>query len=157
MARAKKIPTVEERNRAKDLRLQRKYGITLARQDEIRREQDNRCKICRTEFTVDNPPCTDHFHYRITATKLEFKNWHVTGANETVQSAMTSMGYSTKKAAVTAMRLLLAPKSIRGLLCRKCNRGLGYLERFFDAARHPENLLPVLDYLQKRLDKIKAC
>lgn len=41
--------------------------------------------------------------------------------------------------------------AIRGILCVKCNYGLGCVEKFFDAARHPENLVPVQFYLSRRL------
>jgi hypothetical protein len=153
MAKTKKIATPEAKDRAKDKRLQSKYGITLARQNELRAEQNNRCKICRVEFTSENPPCTDHFHYQITARKLGPKNWQVTGCCETIQSAISSACHPTKVAAVTAMKKSMAPRAVRGLLCRKCNRGLGYIERFFNAARRPENLVPVLEYFRSRVSK----
>lgn len=149
---ARKARTVEEKDRAKDLRLQRKYGITLARQNEIRAEQDNRCKICRVEFTEMNPPNTDHFHFKIQTRKLCKKNWEGIGTDERgVISAISVVWNPTQAAAREAIRRLFAPHSIRGLLCRKCNRGLGYIERFFDGARHPENLLPVIEYFRNRL------
>jgi hypothetical protein len=59
----------------------------------------------------------------------------------------------TKAAAIADVKKDTMPWSIRGILCGKCNYGLGCIERFFDAARHPENLLPVIDYLQARLKK----
>jgi len=44
--------------------------------------------------------------------------------------------------------------AVRGILCGKCNYGLGMVERFFDAAAHPENLLPVIEYLKSRLTSL---
>ena len=154
MARAKKVLTVEARDRAKDKRLQSKYGITLARQNEIRAEQNNQCKTCKVDFTAENPPCTDHFHFKVDAHKFGKHKWHAYSMDERGPvSAISSGIHSTKAAAVAEMKRIMAPRSVRGLLCRKCNRGLGYIERFFNAARRPENLLPVIEYLSARLKK----
>jgi predicted lipoprotein with Yx(FWY)xxD motif len=153
MASSEEATTTEKRDRAKDKRLQTKYGITLARQNELRAEQDNRCKICRVEFTAENPPCTDHFHYKIITRKLGKKNWSAYGYDEGVIVAMSTAWSPTKQAAVAGMKILMGPGSVRGLLCRKCNRGLGYIERFFNAARRPENLTPVQEYFRSRFTK----
>jgi hypothetical protein len=57
----------------------------------------------------------------------------------------------TKAAAIRSVKQDALPWAVRGLLCRRCNRGLGYIERFFNAAAYPENLLPVIEYLKSRL------
>jgi hypothetical protein len=152
--KAKKILTVEQRDRIKDKRLQKQYGISLARQNEMRLEQNNKCKTCQVEFTADNPPNTDHFHYKIHTRKLGKKNWEAVGVDERgLPCAIVTAWSPTKAAAVAGMKKLMGPGSVRGLLCRKCNRGLGYLERFFNAARQPENLLPVIEYFRARLNR----
>lgn len=148
---AKKPLSPEARDRAKDKRLQSKYGITLAKQDELRARQENKCKICGGEFTPDNPACTDHFHFKVYTQKLGKKNWQAVGVDERgMKFAITTAWSPTKQAAIDGMKKLMAPKSVRGLLCRKCNRGLGYIERFFDSARRPETLTPVMDYFNAR-------
>ena len=39
-----------------------KYGLSRAQFDAIVEKQNNRCAVCRSEFTVDSPPHVDHDH-----------------------------------------------------------------------------------------------
>jgi len=159
MAKTKKIATHEAKDRAKDKRLQSKYGITLARQNELRDEQNNRCKTCGGPLDAYGPPNVDHFHFfvaafRHTGTGMPAINlkWYAQGYDE-LRRVICVKHAKTKEAAIADVKRELMPWSIRGLLCFKCNRGLGSIEKFFDAARHPEHLNPVRDYLQARINK----
>ena len=144
----RKVPTEAQKNAAKDKRLQKKYGITLAQQNEMRDKQDNRCKICGVPFSADIPACTDHFHFKVRSVKLAKGYWKAVAFME--KESFSASG-TTKKESVENVRFIVTPSSVRGLLCIRCNRGLGYLERFFDAASHPDNLIPVMNYLWARL------
>lgn len=145
---AKKPLSPEARDRAKDKRLQSKYGITLSEQNVLRQRQNNKCKICGAEFNTENPACTDHFHFKVVAIKLSKGSWKAETRLEN-GCYIASMG-CTKVSAVRSVKSQAAAKSVRGLLCRKCNRGLGYIERFFDSARRPETLTPVIEYFSAR-------
>ena len=155
MSRAKKVLTDEEKKRAQDKRLKRTYNISLADRDERIRQQAGKCKICGGPL---DPPCVDHFHFytlaeRNTSTALlalDLK-WRASTFNERRELLFTHHGF-TKKTTIASVKRWTLPWSVRGILCSKCNRGLGYIERFFDAARIPENLLPVLSYLRARLN-----
>ena len=157
VARSKKAASPEARERAKDKRLQSKYGITLARQNELRVNQNDQCKICLVLFTQENPPCTDHLHFKIIARRTEARaliairaKWQAWIYNE-AGHVLFNRYARTKTAAIAAVRNSAKEWSVRGLLCRRCNRGLGYIERFFDAARRPEHLVPVIEYFKSRL------
>jgi hypothetical protein len=76
--------------------------------------------------------------------------WDAMGYDEQRNVKFTGYG-PTKAAAIAAMKKVMMPWSIRALLCWKCNRGLGFVEKFFDATRHPDNLLTVIAYLKRRL------
>ena len=159
MARTKTIPTIEERNRTKDKRIQHKFGITLADRDTRAIEQNNKCKICGGPLDAYGPPNIDHFHFFVAAFRHTDKGfpainlkWYAQGYDE-LRRVICVKHAKTKAAAIADVKRELMPWSIRALLCFKCNRGLGSIEKFFDAARHPEHLNPVRDYLQARINK----
>lgn len=139
---------------AKDKRLQKKYGITLANRDARIKEQGGKCKCCGGPLDRYGPPHTDHFHFPIKAfratTISDGIKWYAQAYDE--RGCVICVKRSrTKQAAIQDAKKAMLAWSVRGILCGKCNRGLGYIERFFDAAAHPENLLLVIAYLKSRL------
>jgi hypothetical protein len=155
MARTKKATTPEEREREKDRRLQHKYNITLAGRNQLAVEQNFKCKICGGPLDQFGPCCVDHYHFKVRAS-LEIHpyskdvKWLAQTYNE--QGNIVDVRHAkTKAVAISDAKRAGLKWAIRGLLCVKCNYGLGCVERFFDAAAHPENLDPVRTYLSNRL------
>jgi uncharacterized protein with PIN domain len=149
------VRSQSQKDRAKDLRIQRKFGITLADRDRRAEEQDNKCEICGKPLDTYGPANLDHFHFKVKAFRAtqpcpKDLKWYAQAYNETGQVICVRRA-NTKAQAVAETKKATMPWSIRALLCAKCNRGLGYIERFFDAAKHPENLHPVMNYLLVRL------
>ena len=151
----RKAITDAQKIRAKDLRIQRKFGITLADRDRRAEEQGHKCKVCGGPLEAYGPPNIDHYHFHVTV----FRSYDLIGksmgwrANAYSESGEVShSGWAkTKAEAIKNVRAVMMPFSIRGLLCFKCNKGLGYIERFFGAAQNPDILLSVREYLRKRL------
>jgi len=147
-----KKPTPEQREQQKEKRLQKKYGISLARRNEMAHEQNHKCKICGGALDAYGPPHVDHFHFKIEAERDPNVGWRTLVRNE-LGIVRFRASAPTRKAAEQEVRDQAKDWSVRGLLCFKCNRGLGAVERLFGAARHPENLVPVIEYFTIRLNK----
>jgi 5-methylcytosine-specific restriction endonuclease McrA len=153
-----KPKTEAQKKQAQDKRLQKTYGITLADRDERIHQQNGQCKICGGALDAYGPPNVDHFHFKVRtyrcppSTPLNpSAKWFSQAYDETGRVMCTSYPAKTKEQAIKNATQRALPQSVRGLLCFKCNKGLGYIERFFNAAAHPDHLLPVIDYLRARL------
>ena len=154
MARTEKT-AADKKDRAKDRRLRKKFGISLEEHNLRRANQRDRCAICAGPLDAYGPAHTDHFHFKVKAFRAtqpcpKDLKWYAQAYDERGRVVFLQRA-GTKEQAVKAVRTVAMPWSIRGLLCFKCNKGLGSIERFFDAASHPENLLPVIEYLKNRL------
>jgi hypothetical protein len=152
------VRSQSQKDRAKDKRIQSKFGITLADRDRRAEEQKQLCKICGGALDAFGPPALDHFHFKVKAFRAtqpcpKDMKWYAQAYNELGHVAFLCRA-STKARAIADTKKAAMPWSIRGLLCFKCNYGLGCIERFFDAARHPEILELVKSYLRARLDTI---
>lgn len=158
MARAKKTATPEEKRRAKDKRLRTKFGISIETHDGMAEEQEHRCKCCRGPLEAYGPPQVDHYHFYIKVSRhfdtflMANDGWEAQGFDEQGRVICVRRAF-TKVEAKAAVKKIMMPWSIRGLCCFKCNRGMGSVEKFFDAARHPENLSRLIAYYAVRLEK----
>lgn len=134
--------TVSSKEKAKDKRLQREYGITLAEHEHRRDQQNNRCASCGRDFI--KPPHVDHQHFTVLASRTR-TGW-IGIANIINTDAVFD---STKKAVIARAKKEAMPLSIRGLLCGQCNRGIGKLEdpRFFHG--DPDLIIKAAEYLRR--------
>jgi len=130
---------------AVDRRLQRKYGITLVEYNQILAKQGGKCAICGRP-PGDRRLAVDHEHrfkyIKITVIKHPIAGWDVWS---NMRFLMAVSG-KTKKDAILEARKIIMKKSIRGLLCYRCNTSLGKLTR--KGNENPKWLRAAAKYLE---------
>lgn len=111
---------------AKDKRLRKTYGISLAEYNEMLKAQGGRCWICGRKAAARSLS-VDHDHsYRyvkVGTAKVAEKSWRATARYLT--KVFTASGMS-KPDVVGKIRTQLKKSSVRALLCCNCNRGLAF-------------------------------
>jgi len=129
--------TAEQKLKDTDKRLQKKFGITLDQRNKMVTEQEGRCKICGGPLDAYGPPNIDHYHFfvkefRETQPAMIFMklSWYAQAYDELGRVICVKRA-KTKAQARADVKIAMMPWSIRGLLCFKCNRGLGAIEKFF--------------------------
>lgn len=144
--------------------LLKRFNITLDQKETMRRAQNDLCLICGKPLDTYGPCNVDHYHAHLDVVHAETPLWSDLRLNFKWEAWMTDeLGVrhflaadKTKAGARRKAMRIAMPQLIRALLCVKCNKGLGYIERFFDAARHPENLDAVKAYFVRRLEKVRS-
>lgn len=140
--------------------LLKKFNITLEDKEQRHFQQGGVCPVCNGPLDAHGPSNVDHYHARFEARRAEVWEdlnlpwrWVAFIADEQGTRRFETPG-KTKVEALRKCKALALPWLIRGLLCAKCNKGLGYIERFFDAARFPNNLDAIKAYFLHRLEQI---
>jgi hypothetical protein len=75
-----------------------KFGITKAWFPDTLKAQDNKCVICRSEFTKENPPCVDHNHQtdEVRGLLCGRCNFLLGNARESIEILQKAMDYLVK-------------------------------------------------------------
>ena len=139
------------KNHTADLRLRRTFGITLDEYNVRLADQGGVCKICgrppgTKRLAVDH----DHKFDRIKITIIKYGN-AFKGSCPTFPSSVLIRTYVgiTKIEVRKSLRLYLRRKSIRGIICVNCNRGL---QKFYDK---PERFEAAARYLREFEERFK--
>lgn len=144
-----------EKEKAKDKRLQKTYGITLAQYNQILELQDGKCAICgkkATDFKVNLN--VDHQHLKIQIKRNEDKEscvkWFAWTDDIKHQNLPSGYGGRTKAEAIAMAKSYLMPYSIRGLLCpgRHGRAGQGCCNRLLGRVDSRDWLRSALSYIE---------
>ena len=145
--------TDEQKLRAREKRLLKTYGISLAQYEEILKAQNGCCAICgrpATDFSINLS--VDHRHFRVKTEKLSGKRGGAFSYAKWVAFVRefdVMVTGKVKSAVIAEARRRSMPFSVRGLLCPGrhgpagtcCNRNLGRVD-------NPDWLHKALSYLE---------
>lgn len=96
------------------------YGLSEEQFEQLLKDQDGRCAICQVVFSSKDAPAIDHDH-----------------------SCCPPRGHNAKySSAYQGRPMTTCGRCVRGLLCKKCNIGLG----MFDD--NSERLISAINYLE---------
>lgn len=155
---------LDKKERERDRRLRKTYGITLEQWREIYRAQGERCAICGRHFgTFNAPPNVDHIHFKILAFRCDSarnsqsedwtpgigkKGWMAI-ANLDCPQLHWKFG-KTKVRAIALAKEDAKSYSVRGLLCpgRHGKAGHGCCNRLLGRVDDRNWLLAAAAYLE---------
>ena len=139
-----------------DKRLRKTYGITLYEYNALLAAQGDGCSICGAA-PVTRALHVDHDHAlartKIRVKKMQFSGLSLWHAEARRDGNIFEATEATRQKAIENVRSGLLRRSIRGLVCHRCNRGLqmfsDVVERLESAAaylrRFAEKGSPILD------------
>lgn len=138
--------------KAADSRLWNTYGIRLADYDRMLEEQGGTCAICHkppVNFRLNVDHCHKYDMVEVVMQKVKKGHWVATAQDPKGEMA-TATG-KTSPLARKALKRILRARSIRGLLCFTCNKGLAYyrqwVEEFFTEV--PELFENAANYIRR--------